>query len=274
MIFIIIYTICFLLLQLEQNQYDGVLKEKKKIEGALITAIQDAGNEYTAVMYEAEEKRKQTLEKVFLNSFYVAMGIFDDIEKQEMLRMYLPMLVLAEEDGVSFYYMEERKNNTMSGLWHTWSDKMPYGFQDESGISLKKYMVATTIEKAASDIISRHNYIASQYGLSYSFSVPVFLQNVEGELNFPMIFVVFQGWPLNASKDIVYENCIDAGAYLQRVKHYIVTYPEGLAHPFSLYHETTCSIISEGLYHIYNENVTQEEAIRKYGAFPCDNCIL
>lgn len=273
LVFLTIYSICFILLFIEQERYDKVQGEKQIIEQALISAIQNAGEKYSAVIYESEETRKRILEHTFLESLYVAAGILEDKEKQEIIRMYLPMMVLAEEDGVFFFYMEEQTNGTVKELSHTWTNKIPYEAMEQYTDAQLKHVVALTIENTASEIISQHNYIASQYGLSYRFYVPDFLQNTSEKLNFPMLFVAFQGWPLNASGDIVYENCIDAGGYIQKVKLYTVTGPENPANPFSLYHESSCPLIKKGNYLSYEDNVNEKEAIKRFGAYPCKNCI-
>ena len=116
-------------------------------------------------------------------------------------------------------YINNIKNEIEENkILHTWSEKVPFVFLEESTEEEKKAIIAEVIEEYASELISNHNYIAKQYGLTYSFYVPQFLQNTSEQWNFPMIVAVFQGWPLTASKEIVYENCIDAAVYIQEVK--------------------------------------------------------
>ena len=73
-------------------------------------------------------------------------------------------------------------------MLHTWSEQVPFIFPEGSADSDKKAIISNVIEQYASRIISNHNYIASQYGLNYSFYVPNFLQNTSEDLNFPMLY--------------------------------------------------------------------------------------
>ena len=134
-------------------------------------------------------------------------------------------------------------------------------------------MIADIIEPYASDIISNHNYIAMQYGINYSFYVPQFLQNTSEDLNFPMLFVVFQGWPLTASGNIVYENCIDTAVYIQTIEKYRIEVPKDLSQTYAYYHNIDCNYI--GIYDgkVLDREVSKEQAIYKYGAYACEYCI-
>ena len=71
------------------------------------------------------------------------------------------------------------------------------------------------LEQQASEIITKHNVIASQYGVGYQFFLPRFFQDTSSVTEFPMLFVVLQGWPLNDSHTVYYNTCIDAGIFLR-----------------------------------------------------------
>lgn len=205
--FLTIYTLCFMALYVEQSKYDDVLKEKQRVEKALLSASCAAADSYEKAIHESEEIRKNIVSEVFLESFYVSLGLFESLREQDILRMYLPLLVLAEEDGVFFYSMQEIKTEDAVELRHIWSEKVVF---EETGAE----NISRVIEKTASEIVSKHNYIASQYGISYQFHVPEFLRSISDTPGGRTLFVVFQGWPLTISGDVLYENCIDAGIYI------------------------------------------------------------
>ncbi len=271
--FLIIYVICFSLLMVEKENYEGIVEEKKKVEEALLKALEDTARELSKVVYDSDEKRRQLIETVFMDSLYVSLGIFDKKEEQEKFRMYLPMLVLAEEDGAQFYYIKEVNQNEVTELKHVWSEKIDFDIKEEQEEAKKKVIVAEILEKRASEIITNYNYIAAQYGLEYSFYVPKFLQNMEEALEFPMLFVVFQGWPLSLAGDVVYENCLDAGGYLQEVLQYVVELPVSLDETLCYYHEMDCPDILEEDGYFLEEYMTEKDAITIYGAIPCSICI-
>ena len=214
----ILYISCFLILHLEQKKYDTAVYEKKRIETALLNAIENTGLEYEKVLFETDIKQQLFFENSFFSGLFVFMEIFDQKEKQQSIMLHTPLLVLVEEDGAFFNYVVEKQDKNNASLLRSWSEKIKFDYPDICTEAQKKTIVVNTLEKTTSDIISNHNYIATQYGLSYQFSVPDFLGNMEETLEFPILLVVFQGWPLNASGDITYENCMDAAVFLQRVK--------------------------------------------------------
>lgn len=229
-IFMIFYMACCLLLFLEQEKYDAVIKEKQRIEHAFLNAIENTGREYEKVLFETDEKQQQFFVNSFFEALYIFAEIFEQKEKQQSIMMYVPLLVLVEEDGAFFNYISEKQDENNAMLIRIWSEKIKFEYPAVCTEVQKKAIVAAVLEEITSYIISNHNYIASQYGLSYQFTAPDFLGNMEELPEFPMLFVVFQGWPLNASGNITYENCMDAAVFLQRVQEK-VSIPDGI--PYS-----------------------------------------
>lgn len=217
-LFWIVYAACFLMLSLEQKRYDNVQAEKQKIENALINAIEITGQGYEDMIYESAERKTAYFERNFFEALCIFLDAFQDEEKKELIWMHIPMLALVEEDGAFFYYTTAKQKKSSDILVRKWSEKKKFSYPDNCTEAQKKTIIADALEKAASEIITNHNYIASQYGLSYQFYVPDFLGNAEEKLEFPMLFVVFQGWPLNVSGDITYENCMDAAVFLRKVE--------------------------------------------------------
>lgn len=273
LLFLMVYTSCFLGLYLEQKKYDAVRAEKARVEAALQEAIEITGQEFSKVINASEEEKKRVVEQIFPEALYIAMEYLGSTEEKALLNMYIPMLVYVEEDGAYFYRMKEWEENGMTELSHRWTEKLEFTFSEDVPEEKKKAELAAMLEKAASEIISNHNYIASQYGISYTYVVPKFLQNTAESLSFPMLFVVFQGWPLTAAGDIVYENCIDAGMYLKRKENYTVEYPRSLSEPYCYYHLSSCQMLQGKSEWQLAENVNLQEAVQDYGAVPCNSCI-
>ena len=259
-IFLVIFVTAYLGLTAEQCRYDHVLYEKNRIEKALTAAMDIAGKEYAGLIYESEKERQDGFRKEFFEALYISMGALEDKEMQERLKLHLPLLVIVEEEGMYFCYMEEKNTGERVELQHVWTEKII--FTD----------LAEVLENRASEYITMHNYIASQYGITYSFSVPDFLKGNVEEMNYPMLFVVFQGWPLNATGDIIYENCLDAGGYLKEKEYFVVTFPKNLADTKSKYHRRHCSELEYDSMKISERVLSKEEAVRQYGAFPCEKC--
>lgn len=272
LIFLIIWLACFSLLFFSKEKYRSAQAEKEQIERALLEAITYAGEEYSSVMNDNLEKKQATLESSFFEALYVSMGVFECEEEREILKMHVPMMMIAEEDGISFYHIKEITTDGIKEFSYAWTQKTEYPWKEDITKEEKKQKIMELLETKASEIISRHNYIAEQYGISYSFSVPRFLQDTADEIHFPMLFIVFQGWPLTTNKDIFYENCIDAGVFLQEVKQYIVTVSNMVSDTRSLYHKRNCSFVTQTEVICISGMMTKEEAVRNYGAFPCEIC--
>jgi len=211
-VFIVIVFSCWLSLYVVQKQYDAVINEKHRLEHILLMAAEDAGNKYRVALREDMEKKKQIVEDAFTDAFHVFMGQFDMPAGEEFWRLYMPMLILVEEDGALFYHLQ---NDSTGELRHIWTEKLDFIFPDDCDEPKKKALIADVLERQASEIITNHNIVASQYGIRYIFSLPNFFQDVSRMTEFPMLFVVFQGWPLNSFHTAFYNTCVDAGIFLR-----------------------------------------------------------
>lgn len=273
-LFLVLYLGCFLTLYIEQARYDAVLEEKNRVEESLKKAMEYAAEQLILAINEPEVSRLQLFQTKFLEAFYVYMGVLQEPELQQMLRMYLPMLIVVEEDGAFFCYAKEEVNQDgVPELIYAWSAKQYFNFPENSPEEERKGMIAACLERYASEIISDYNFIAVQYGLQYTFYVPDFLQDTTRSLELPMLFAVFQGWPLTAAGDIVYENCVDASVYIQEVEKYVIELPTTLSRAVSYLHEEGCEIVQDGNGRFLEERMTMEQAVRRYGAVPCNACM-
>lgn len=222
-VFILIVLCCWLSLYAEQKRYDTVIKEKKKLERILLEVVEDTGNKYRIALMEDTDNKKQVIEENFSNAISFFTEYFDTLQERDFWRLYVPMLILVEEDGVLFYHLtlDDSKN-----LKHIWTDKMYFNFPDECGVGMKKVLMTECLEQQASEIITKHNVIASQYGIGYRFFLPRFFQDTSGMPEFPMLFIVLQGWPLNDSHTVFYNACIDAGMLLRLRQEDEILYPK------------------------------------------------
>lgn len=214
MVFLFIACSCFVSLYVVQKKYDAITKEKQWMESILLQALEDTGNKSKNALKEDEEKKKQMIEAAFSDAFSSFWGRDIVLEEKDFWRIYIPMLILVEEDGAFFYHLQTDAKQ----LGHIWTDKIYFNIPEECDDAKKKALMVETLEQKASEIISEHNIIASQYGMNYRFYLPLFFQNMHRIPEFPMLFVVFQGWPLDASGTSFYNACIDAGIFLRPYK--------------------------------------------------------
>lgn len=215
LMFLLVASLCFWNVFLEQQKYRNVKKEKERMEESLLYAVKTAAEDLTMVMEEEDAVKLFTFQKSFLKAWFVRLGISGVKEEQDKLKLHLPLLAFLTEEGGYFFYTEIKEKNGAWELEQKWSEKIPYEITGDT--EQDKKVIKAYLEEQVSEIISNHNYIAEQYGIAYEFSVPYFLIREEATLSLPMMLVVFQGWPLNGSGTCLYENCIDAGAYIKEL---------------------------------------------------------
>lgn len=226
MVFVLIACGCFISMYCRQKNYDCVIREKQKLETALLEAIEYTGNMSRIALREDEEQKKQLIVDSFSEAIYVSMGYLESSVVQEFWRLYVPMLVLVEEDGAFFYYVQMQQAEGEKELHHVWTDKICFSIPEECSDAKKKSLIADVLEQKASEIITQHNHIALQYGISYQYYLPGFFQDTSRLTEFPMLLVVFQGWPLTSSDSFFYDACFEAGVFLRYKEKNDLKYPK------------------------------------------------
>jgi len=177
------------------------------------------------VLREGEEQKKQLIADSFSEAIYISMGYLETPVPKEFWRLYVPMLVLVEEDGAYFYHVQTGQAEGEKELYHVWTDKFLFSFPEGCNDIKKKSLMANVLEQKASEIITEHNSIALQHGISYQYYLPGFFQNTLQLPEFPMLFVVFQGWPLNCFS-VFYDACFEVGVFMHYKGNMESDYPK------------------------------------------------
>lgn len=225
MVFLFIVCGCFASLYCKQKYYDSIIQEKQAIESALLEAVEYTGNMSRIVLREGEEQKKQLIADSFSEAIYISMGYLETPVPKEFWRLYVPMLVLVEEDGAYFYHVQTGQAEGEKELYHVWTDKFLFSFPEGCNDIKKKSLMANVLEQKASEIITEHNSIALQHGISYQYYLPGFFQNTLQLPEFPMLFVVFQGWPLNCFS-VFYDACFEVGVFMHYKGNMESDYPK------------------------------------------------
>lgn len=212
LIFCMIAASLFLTMWIEQKKYEDVRKEKERMEESLRYAISISVQELTGVMLETEEVKRMVFRESFFRAWNVRLGVMGNEDEQERLNLHMPLLGYLSEEGASFLFLKEERTGGKTRLIREWSEKIPYYLTEDENENRR--ILTAFLEEQVSEYLTEHNRIAKQYGLEYEFYVPHFLNDPEKELGFPIVFAVFQGWPLEGSGRYLYENCIDANAYI------------------------------------------------------------
>lgn len=90
-----------------------------------INCLAESGNHGTNSI------NKEKVVSTFLTSLYSSLGIISNKSAQEGIEMYIPVMLLCDEDGYYVYYYDEYKGSDgYTYAKRIWSEKQPYYYKD------------------------------------------------------------------------------------------------------------------------------------------------
>lgn len=146
--FALLFTALFLPLSIILGMHSGNMRDIRLLEmkygGALRTAVQDGAvmlnfNEIQSLEagYESFKRFRADKERAlaaFSKTLYLNLGIQDDVQAQNALWWYLPVIAVMDYDGYYVYSMESISVDDGQELMkHVWSPKIPYVHTDSLG---------------------------------------------------------------------------------------------------------------------------------------------
>lgn len=141
-------------------------------------------------------------------------------------------------------------------------------FDDEKFKLTKKEAIINQLEKVLSHYTSRHNAIARQNGISYSFSFPSgFEDEWAGYMDDLNMLVVFQGYPYGVDRDYTFNKIASAGGNIIKKPLYFVE-KKGW---YYLAHIKGCPELEDSTT-LLEETFDSIEACARIGAYS-DDCI-
>lgn len=299
-IFAIIAIVFITLRDISYAQVKTTTKETQRLNQEFHKAVDHA---VETLSYDEQGRIINSGEEAtaaFFRSIYASFNLLLDPEGEQRLQLYLPLIAIVDEDGIYFNYLAEQANGGTIQLVRTWSERIPYRYEDKDDIyefTLSKEawcydttnnlqeiietkdnlelrrveIIKSTIEENIVSYMNAHNHIAQQYGIVYNFSLPVMDNSFYSRsIEKPTMLVLFQGYPLQGSEE-VYNCAAFGGATLIKKDWYILTEKEG----YYLYHNQDC----EELIDYQTKNPEKEQIIcgnkeecASFGAFPCEEC--
>lgn len=122
-------------------------------------------------------------------------------------------------DGAQQVYDMDYHDFQRESVYSTFRTLRPSSIflNDESFNLARKGTIITRLEDTMAYYTSKHNKIASQYGITYTFSLPA-IKNDEWEpfLDNTSMFVVFQGYPYGSESGETYNRFASAGAKVSK----------------------------------------------------------
>ncbi len=140
---------------------------------------------------------------------------------------------------------------------------------DEKFTEIKNIGIINLIQDSLGYYTSRHNRIASQYGITYNFALPATdRQEWENYMERNSMFVVFQGYPYCNGSDETYSRIATSGA---KVSKKDVFYLEQKSW-YLIYHRSSCpELRGDGLLFLDEPHYTVKSCAKE-GAYACPVC--
>lgn len=175
-------------------------------------------------------------------------------------------LLGMEETVLTLDYHEIQVNDTYAAFRDSYSDSIL--LDDETYELVKKGAIQSQLEKVLAYYTSRHNDIASQHGITYTFSFPSGDEDGWAQyMDDVSMVVVFQGYPYGDSRNYVYNKIASCGANVTRKTKYYVE-KKGW---YYLAHVEGCPGLKKNV-NVLEEPLDSIEECVKLGAY-CDDCI-
>lgn len=176
-------------------------------------------------------------------------GLLDGSGKQKVYEM-------------NFNEMRENYSSVISSPDH-------FLLNNEKFNTVRKTIIADLIESTMAYYTSHHNKIASNYGITYNFSLPPISNNEwMPYLDDWGIFIVFQGYPYGNEAGEVYNRFASAGAKISKDKLYYIEQVDW----HLVYHRASCTKVNEeSILYSTEPYLTIGECVRE-GAYACPEC--
>ena len=141
---------------------------------------------------------------------------------------------------------------------------------EEDFTTIKQTAVITSIQDAMRYYINNHNRVANEYGIAYDFALPIIDNSTWARsIEHPGVLVMIQGYPINATQRIFYNQYAFVGAQIYKQEPYYVT--EWGWHP--TYHRAGCRALDFAEEEVFLNPYAEVEDCVKKGAFACEECI-
>lgn len=119
------------------SQKRKVNQEKARISQAIDDASIAAANKLKSINSN-ETFDKNEVVSVFFDSLAASLGLIDDISLRRNLELYVPMIIISENDGFSVFYKDIVEINGEKNQVGIWSEKIFYSCYDNDVLKGKR----------------------------------------------------------------------------------------------------------------------------------------
>ena len=134
-LFTILALAIFTILDIKTSNVKAIIDERNKMNTSLTSAIDDGVN----ALARSYTKRSLIGSKddgvsTFLISLYASLGLTSDPVAQQKLRLYIPVIALTDQNGLSIFFNDEYETSGITSIAMRWSERYPYAYEDEDFI--------------------------------------------------------------------------------------------------------------------------------------------
>lgn len=162
---------------------------------------------------------------------------------------------------------DKNSNEITEGDYKDIRISLPIDFlQEDNFDTFRRNAIINAIKEKMNNYINYYNSIAGQFGITYEFWLPEIEEtDWYRTIDDISLFVIFQGYPYQASSLDTYNRYAFGGARIKKTKLYYITETAGMKY----YHRNNCTELIGDL----REPYYSKEECAKAGAFPCLKCI-
>ena len=175
-------------------------------------------------------------------------------------------LLRQEDTLIQGIYKEFQTNSIYAEFRTSYSSCML--LNDENYEIIRKESIISTLEDVMSYYTSRHNFIASRQGITYTFSFPSGRQDEWAtHIDDVNLLVVFQGYPYGSDRNYTHNKVASAAGNIIKKDKYLIEEKSW----YKLAHKKGCEKIKESSI-ILDEKFDTIEECAELGAYCCE-CI-
>lgn len=175
-------------------------------------------------------------------------------------------------DGTIRLYQSTQKELREDCAYETLRALRPNSFLFDAASfkKVKQTAVITSVQNAMRYYINNYNRIADAYEITYEFSLPVIDNSVWfRSIEHPGVFIMIQGYPLDISKNLVFNQYAFVGAQIYKKEPYYLT-EQGW---HLTYHREGCEQLSRAGEEVFRYPYDSVEDCVKKGAYACKICV-
>lgn len=304
-IFVIVFLCLIVGVDTKEQLLVAITNQKLKIDQQIDNAVDDSIS--SLVEFDSTDVinlNKESAVEQFYKSLAANMGVLDNKTKRDLLKVYVPVILVTDLDGFYINYNVADKEGILRNVW---TEKMPYSIEENGVVysfflgeqrdyirildngtmkegtwqelkneypnsellkhfdEYRRKVIINSIEEKMKFYINQHNRIASQYGITYNFSLPTISDDDwKRTIDDISMMVMFQGYQYGTSRTMVYNRYTIGGARVSKQNmYYIQQSTDGRKY----YHKEDCELLTDK-----SDVYTTKKEAAQQGAFACPIC--